>query len=195
MGKFSIYNIPLKSSTEQRKVYEYTLDNDYFALVSDDDSEVKRGNVSLSLEVKREALSFEFNFKLQGTVFVPCSRCLDDMPIEVETENRLVVKFGKEYSEESDEIVIIPDSEEDINIAWFVYEFISLSVPIKHVHLPGKCNKFMSSKLDKHKAVDTNEMDDDDETLSDVSIDDDFVDTAKDEDNRWDALKDIKFED
>lgn len=195
MGKFSIYNIPLKSSAEQFETYEYALDNDYFALVSDDDSEVKRGNVKLSLEVKRVSLSFELNFRLIGTVFVPCNRCLDDMPIEIETENRLVVKFGKEYSEESDEIVIIPESEDSINIAWFVYEFISLSIPIKHVHLPGKCNKFMSSKLDKHKAVDSNDMDDEDEVLSDMSFDEDMADTSKEVDNRWDGLKDTKFED
>ena len=196
MGKFSIYNIPLKSLAEQCQIYEYTLDNDYFALVSDNDSEVKRGNIGLSLEVKREALSFELTFKLAGTVFVPCNRCLDDMPIEVETENRLIVKFGKEYSEESDEIVVIPESEEDINIAWFVYEFISLSIPIKHVHLPGKCNKLMSSKLDKHRVADVNEVEEDEETDSDMSFDDGIVNnTSEAGDNRWDTLKEIKFED
>ena len=195
MGKFSIYNIPLKSSAEQFETYEYALDNDYFALVSDDDSEVKRGVVKLALDVKRISMSFELNFKLSGTVFVPCNRCLDDMPIEIDSENRLVVKFGKEYSEESDEIVIIPESEDSINIAWFIYEFISLSVPIKHVHLPGKCNKVMSSKLNKHKAVDSNDMDDDDDTPSDASFEDDAADLSGDGDDRWDALKDMKFED
>jgi Uncharacterized ACR, COG1399. len=43
----------------------------------------------------------------------------------------LSLKFGKEYSEESDEIVIIPEDDGEINIAWFLYEFIVLSLPAK----------------------------------------------------------------
>lgn len=191
MGKFSAYDIPLKQSQTTNGLYEYALGNEYFLLVSDDDSEVKRGNVKLSVEVRKVSMSYELQFSLNGTVFVPCNRCLDDMPIEIDTENKLIVKFGKEYSEESDEIVVIPDTEDSINIAWFVYEFIALSVPLKHVHLPGKCNKFMSSKLDKHKAVESNDEDDD----SDGSFGDAVIDATPEQDNRWDALKDIKFED
>ena len=37
-----------------------------------------------------------------------------------------------------------------INIAWFLYEFIALNIPMKHVHAPGKCNKGMVGKLSKH---------------------------------------------
>ncbi len=65
--------------------------------------------------------------------------CLDDMNLDVDTQSRLIVKFGKEYSEESDEIVIIPEEEGEINIAWFLYEFIALTIPIKHVHPTGEC--------------------------------------------------------
>ena len=31
------------------------------------------------------------------------------MEIPIDTHNRLVVKFGKEYAEESDEVVVIPE--------------------------------------------------------------------------------------
>ena len=61
---------------------------------------------------------FEMNFRIEGVVMVPCDRCLDDMEIPVETNNRLIVKFGKEYAEESDEIVIIPEDEGAINIVF-----------------------------------------------------------------------------
>ena len=33
----------------------------------------------------------------------------------------------------------IPEEEGEINIAWFLYEFVVLDIPIKHVHEPGKC--------------------------------------------------------
>ena len=119
----------------------------------------------------------------------PCDRCLDDMEIPIDTHNRLVVKFGKEYAEESDEVVVIPEDEGAINLAWFLYEFIALAIPMKHVHAPGKCNKTMSSKLKKHTARSTEDGDEeyeDDSVEEDITIDDD-VPVATDP--RWDGLK------
>lgn len=109
------------------------------------------------------------------------------MEIPVETKNRLVVKFGDEYAEENDEVVVIPFSEGAINLAWFIYEFIALAIPMKHVHAPGKCNKSMSSKLKKHTARSSA----DDEDLEDDTVDDDISmeDDSDSIDPRWDALK------
>ena len=69
------------------------------------------------------------------------------MDFEVATNEHLYVKFGSEYSEENDDVVIVPEAEGEINIAWFLYEFIALTIPLKHVHPAGKCNKTMSMKL------------------------------------------------
>jgi uncharacterized metal-binding protein YceD (DUF177 family) len=185
VGKFSFYNIPLRGLSEGAHEFKYTLDNQFFKLI-DSDSDLQKGSVDVRLTVKRKTGLFEFLFKLTGTVYVPCDRCLDDMPVEVDADNRLIVKFGKEFSEESDEIVIIPEDEGEINIAWFLYEFISLTVPMKRVHPPGKCNRLMSSKLNKHKVT----SDDDDEDLEDGAPGDEIVDS----DPRWDSLRDMNFD-
>ena len=128
-------------------------------------------------------MMFEMNFQIQGVVLVPCDRCLDDVEIPIDTQNRLVVKFGKEYTEESDEVVVVPEDEGAINLAWFLYEFIALAIPMKHVHAPGKCNKTMSSKLRKHT---TRSLDNDDEYEDDESIEEDVPVVT---DPRWDGLK------
>lgn len=183
VGKFSLYKIPLKSLSEGVHKFEYILDDRYFTSIGDADSDIKRGKVNVEVSVKRVSSIFEFNFVLNGEVYVPCDRCLDDMTMETATDNRLIVKFGQEYSEESDEVVIIPEDEGEINIAWFLYEFVTLSIPMKKVHPPGKCNRLMSSKLNKHKAVSTDEVSEDDTEESDDVIDDAPADP------RWDALK------
>jgi len=124
---------------------------------------------------------------------VPCNRCLDDLDQEIDSKNRLIVKFGKEYSEESDEVVIIPEDEGEINIAWFLYEFVALNIPIKHVHESGKCNKIMSTKLRKHRAVSRD--DDDDDDMADD--DGDFADEEEITENidpRWEGLKGLDIE-
>lgn len=169
--------------------FEYLLENKFFMDIDGD--AVQKGKVSVKLTLKHTSVMFEMNFQIEGTVMVPCDRCLDEMELPINTHNKLVVKFGKEYAEESDEVVVIPEDEGAINLAWFLYEFIALAIPMKHVHAPGKCNKTMSTKLKKHTARSTDEDGDDfdDEELpsEEVVIDDEPI--VGETDPRWDALK------
>ena len=190
MGKFSLYNIPLRGLTEGKHEFKYDLDKSFFALIDDGTADVKKGNLKVVVSLKKTSITFELNFDITGTVHVPCDRCLDDISMEVDTKNKLIVKFGREYSEESDEIVIIPEEDGEINIAWFLYEFIILSLPAKRVHPAGTCNKAMSSKLNKHRAKSADD-DSDDESDDDISLDDDDASFA---DSRWDGLKDAPMD-
>ena len=186
MGKFDLYKVELKNLSPGVHEYEYFLENKFF--VDIDGDEVQKGKVKVNLTVKRSSMMFEMNFQIEGVVMVPCDRCLDDMELPVSTQNKLVVKFGKEYAEESEEIVIIPEEEGEINLAWFIYEFIALAIPMKHIHAPGKCNKTMSSKLKKHTARRADDEDEfDEEAADDIVVDDDAADMPSDP--RWDALK------
>ncbi|GHT15159.1 hypothetical protein FACS189426_22460 [Bacteroidia bacterium] len=192
MGKFDLYKVDLKGMQQDVQKYEYLLDNQFFTNI--DGEEIQKGKVKISLTVTKKVGMFSFAFNLNGTVVVPCDRCLDDLDLPIETTARLIVKFGKDYSEESDEIVVIPETEGVINLAWFLYEFVALAIPIKHVHAPGKCNKQMTTKLKKHSA---RSADDDDslemEGADDLILTDDGQDEEK-TDPRWDALKGINEE-
>ena len=192
MAKFSLYNIPLKNLSPGVHTYEYELDRKFFEAIDGD--EVRKGDVSVILNIKKTSSTFEFVFDIKGAIKVPCTRCLDDMDLGVDTKSRLIVKFGSEYSEESDEIVIIPEDEGEINIAWFLYEFIALTIPIKHTHPPGECNRVVSSKYNKHRAVSA----DDDEDDSDEFISEDSETQEEDtpqNDPRWDALRGLELDD
>ena len=96
----------------------------------------------------------------------------------METENVLRVKLGEEYADEGD-IVVVPEQDGDINIAWYLYEFIALALPLKRVHAPGKCNNDMLGKLKKHSAGSVADVDEDGE---------------QEVDPRWAGLKNIQFE-
>ena len=162
--------------------YEYQLDNQFFADL--DAFEVQKGQVNVSLKVRKTSGVYQLDFHTEGKVIVICDRCLDEMEQEVESDDRLRVKLGEEFSE-IDDMVVVPEEDGYINVAWFIYEFIALSIPMKHVHAPGKCNKEMVGKLSKHLRI----KGDDEEDLDDV---DEF---ASDElqviDPRWNELKKI----
>ena len=140
--------------------YQYQLDNEFFLDL--DAPEVQKGQVNVTLKVRKTSGVYQLDFQTEGEVVVICDRCLDEMEQPIETTDRLKVKLGAEYSEE-DDMVIIPEEEGYINVAWFIYEFIALSIPMKHVHAPGKCNKDMVTKLSKHLRVSGDEEDDSDD--------------------------------
>jgi len=195
VGKFDAYKIPLRELSVGAHAYEFALDNIFFKNI--EGPEVPKGKVNVCLTVKKGGQAFEMNFDIKGVVQIPCDRCLDDMDQEIECKNQLIVKFGKDYAEESDKIIVIPEAEGEINLAWFLYEFIALTIPIRHVHPAGKCSKGMVSKLKKHVA--TSKDEDGEGWGSDESID--FVDDGeeldlqseedneKETDPRWDGLK------
>ena len=195
MSKFSQYKIDLINLPQGVNTYSYELDKKFFDAIDHED--VRKGNVKVELTVRRTVGAYELNFQLVGTIQIPCDRCLDEMNQEIDTHNRLIVKLGLEYSEESDEIVIIPEAEGAINIAWYLYEFIVLNIPIRHVHESGKCNKVMVSKYRKHKAVILSDEEDDvadDDLLGEDLNNEDLSDDSSEEytDPRWDELKKLK---
>ena len=149
MEKLQQYQIDLKSlSPATTYKYSYLLDNDFFDRI--DGPEVRKGSVNVSLSVIRVSSVFEMAFRLEGVITVTCDRCLEDLEIPVTTDNKLVVTFGETFAETSDERVIVSEEEGFINIAWFMYEFIALAIPMKHVHKSGDCNAVMASKLREH---------------------------------------------
>jgi uncharacterized metal-binding protein YceD (DUF177 family) len=186
LGKFDTYKIELKSLSPGIHEYEFLLENKFF--IDIDGTEVQKGKVKVFLTLRRTSIMFEMNFWIEGVVYVPCDRCLDDLEWPIESKNRLIVKFGKEYTEESDEIVVIPEEEGSINLAWFLYEFIVLAIPLKRVHPPGKCNKAMSSKLKKYGAGRSESDDYASDEVEDMAEDDDVLEVT---DPRWDVLKDL----
>ncbi|MCI1681266.1 MAG: DUF177 domain-containing protein [Bacteroides sp.] len=188
MGKFDGYKIDLKGMHTDSCKYEFVLDNLFFAKI--DGPEVQKGKVNVTLIVKQMSHAFELSFHTEGFVWVPCDRCLDDMEQPVSSSDKLLVKFGHEYAEEGDNLIIIPEEEGEINVAWFIYEFIALAIPMKHVHPFGKCNKAMTGKLNKHirSASDEEEeifTEDNDDSASGEMKNDDSTDP------RWDDLKKI----
>jgi uncharacterized metal-binding protein YceD (DUF177 family) len=141
-----IYRIDLKKLAQaSSNHFDYVLGNEFFEGI--DGQEVRQGKVNVSLSVVRASSAFEMNFYIQGSIVGTCDRCLEDMEIPIETRNRLIVTFGEAFSEISDQHIVISEEDGFINVAWYMYEFIALAIPIQHIHEFGECNELMASKL------------------------------------------------
>ena len=150
MDKLKPFKIELHGLKEGKNIFNFKLDDSFFDAVESDI--VRCGNLDVEMEIDRKSSLFEVMFHIKGDVIVPCDLCLDDMEQPVDTDNGLIVKFGNENSED-DDLVTVAEDEGILDVSWFIYEFIVLNIPIKHVHAPGKCNRDMMNALEAHSAT------------------------------------------
>lgn len=191
MGKFDNYNIQLKTMEVGESVIEYHLGNEFFEAI--DEEAIRKGNITVKVHVAKTLKQSDLTFELEGKVVVLCDRCLEEMDQPIKTNGHLIVRMGKEFKDDGDDVVIIPEEQGIINVAWFLYEFVELAIPIKHVHPFGHCNTGMASKLSQH-LVDSDSFEDDTESFAQsidgIPSDEDSADRPIDP--RWEALKKLK---
>ena len=146
MCSLETYKIDLKGLIENETILDFDLCDDFFQSL--DGSQLEHGKLHVSVSIRKITGFFELLFHTEGHVTVSCDRCLDDMEQPIEADNRLTVRLGDTYSEDGD-TVTIDENEGMLDLSWFIYEFIMLAIPIKHVHAPGKCNSAMTQKLEE----------------------------------------------
>ena len=153
---------------------EWQLDNWFFQQL--EGAQLQAGSLHVSGSIRKTVGFYELLLHVEGTVSVPCDRCLDPMNQPIATDLRLVVKLGEAYSED-DDIITVADAHPVLDTAWFIYEQIVLAVPIQHVHQPGECNDAMMRVLNEHSTARSSDAD-----ANETNVD-----------PRWQALTKLKL--
>ncbi|MEZ4971378.1 MAG: DUF177 domain-containing protein [Flavobacteriaceae bacterium] len=163
--------IPFSGLKQGKHEFEYTIENTFFESFEYD--EFNGADIKLDVTLNKMSTMMELEMKAVGTVNVDCDLTSEPYDQKIKADLELVVKFGEEYNNDNDEILIIPHGEHQINIAQYVYEMLVLSVPLKKVHpgvLDGTLHSEVLDKLEELQPKDTKE-------------------NKEDIDPRWDALK------
>lgn len=150
MFSLETLRLDLKALKEDSFENNWVLGDDYFEVL--EDADIQSGNVRVGVSLQKAENYFDMEINVEGFVIVTCDRCLDDMEQSIKSDNRFIVKLGIENSEDDDTITV-EENEGILDLSWIIYESIALSVPIKHVHAPGKCNTAMTEKLDELSAT------------------------------------------
>ena len=145
MGKLDGYTVDLKGMQSDTVSYRWQVDKDFFSAVQG--PEIKQGLLDIALRVKRTSGAYELEFQLKGEVEVTCDRCLEPMSQPIDAQCMLRVKMGDDYADDGD-VVTIPERDGTVNVAWNIYEFAALQIPLRHVHPDGEC-KSLSPTLSK----------------------------------------------
>ena len=178
LEKFDEFDLFLKGMPVGTQEFRYHLGLDFFRKM--ESSDVSSADVEVSLSAKRVGDTYKLFFTLTGVIGIPCDRCLDEMEHRVDTTYAMSVKYGDEYYE-GDDVVVIPESWDAYNVARAICDTVMLTIPIMHTHEEGKCNEEMSRLLRQHSAAgNDSETDDTDDGGSEYS------------DPRWEALRKLK---
>ncbi|AXT18662.1 DUF177 domain-containing protein [Flavobacteriaceae bacterium AU392] len=130
--------------------FEYSINNAFFEHFEYED--FNDADVKVDVVLNKKITFLELHFQVSGTVNINCDVTNEPYDQELNYEFDLVVKFGDDYNDENEEILIIPHGEYEINIAQYIYELIVLSVPTKRIHpgvLDGTLNSDILNKLEE----------------------------------------------
>ncbi len=167
MNELKQFDISFKGLKTGKHLFHYTISKSFFE--NFEFSEINDGEVTIDLDFTKNDKMLILDFTLKGYVKLICDRCLEVFNFPVKSVQNYIIKFGQEYNDEDDSILIIPDTEHKINIGHLIYEYIILSLPIKRTHSSIKeCNKIIGPK----KKIKTPEISND---------------------PRWDELKKLKL--
>lgn len=169
------YNIQFVGLKLGKHFFDYNIKKSFFDCFDYED--FNDINVKVSLLFEKKTTLLELHFQLDGTVNVNCDVTNEPYDQYIEGFFDLVVKFGQEFNNEHDAILIIPHGEYEINVAQYIYELAVLSIPFKRVH-PGVADGSLQNEALKKL-----------EELSPKQ--EDIKSNTDDIDPRWNKLKNL----
>ena len=103
-------------------------------------------SVDIDIDLIKKSTLLELNFSLEGKANVNCDLTNEPFDCIVKHETALVVKFGQEYNDEDDEILVLPHGEHKLFVDQYIFELIVLSLPPKRIH-PGVEDGSLKSEI------------------------------------------------
>lgn len=156
MDYLSQYAVSFSGLNEGKHLFGFSADKRFFAVFGE--SDIEEGTVNIQVELEKRSTHLRLTFIHEGEVGLICDRCLDTYSQPVKGRNIILVKFSEDEIDDGDEVVYIHPGSHQVEVAKLIYEFIVLSIPIRHVHpddQDGKslCDPEMLKKLEEHKAA------------------------------------------
>jgi uncharacterized metal-binding protein YceD (DUF177 family) len=161
MGQNRAYEIAFVGLIPGIHVYEYKIEDKFFAEFGAQDFSNCDANVKLTLDKNQGFM--QLHFDISGSVESYCDRCGNPLTIQLWDEFNLIVKLVEDpdamnAQEEDSDIFYIDRNESHISVASWIFEFIILSIPLqKECELDEKgnslCNKTALDTLEKLKTA------------------------------------------
>lgn len=148
------YRIPYLGLKLGQHQYQFTLTAAFFDKF--EFSEIHDCNIVADVVLEKQSTMLIIDTVLSGEVSSICDHCGDDLRIEVETSQRLIVKFGDETGSTDEDILVLGPGDHEVDMSQFLYEYAHLALPARHVHKSeADCNQEALRRLASYRVEQT----------------------------------------
>ena len=152
------FNIQYSGLKEESHLFQYQIDNMFFEAHHFD--EFFDTNIQVTLQLEKKSTLLNLLFTAKGTVNIACDVSGEPFDQEINGALSILVKFGETFNDDNEEILILPYSEYQLNVAQYIYEMIVLAVPLKRTHpkvIDGTMKSVALERLENLKVQKTTE--------------------------------------
>lgn len=169
------YNIDIYGLEDKSYEFDYEPGSEFFEEMPQD--LIQKGDFKVHLVLEKSSTMIQLRFTIEGTAELTCDRSLEVFDEPVDTEGKIILKFGDHDEEITEEISIINRNRTRINVASYIFELIALALPMKKIHPDLRAQ---DQEADSETLIYSSESQE-----SDVS-------EADKVDPRWEALNKLK---
>lgn len=170
MKRLKKFVIPITGLETGSHQFEFTVDVLFFEPFGE--NEINDCEIILKIKLLKQEDAIVLDFSYSGFLELTCDRCLDLFRMDIDGYDIVTLKFSKKRpAKKSDEESISPEAKE-IDVRQYIYDFVSLKIPIRKVHPENdkgesQCDKEVIKKIEELSIKNTT-------------------------DPRWDKLKDLQ---
>lgn len=129
MREYSVNIIGLRNAVHS---FQYELNDQFFEHF--ESGLVSTGNFQVDVVLDKRETFIDAAFAIKGVAGLICDRSLEPFDYPIEVDKHIVFKYGDRDEEISDDVVMIKRETEKLDLSQYMYEFISLEVPMKKLH-------------------------------------------------------------
>lgn len=161
MDKYKNYDISFSGLKNGKHEFELDITQKFFDLF-ETENEFTNADIKSKVFLNKHTTFLEFVVSVKGNVDLVCDVSNEVFTHPIENEISFLVKFGEDYDDSNEEVIVIPQNDGDFNISQIIYEAVTLSIPMKKLcpNLSEKedyqilLDKFSPKKEEKPENID-----------------------------------------
>jgi len=130
--KGSDYDIEIYKLANGKHQYTFEVQDAFFDRF--ENSLIEKGAATVVVDLEKTDALIKMAFDIEGMYELICDRSLDAFMYPFSTNATVLFKYGDEPQELDDDVYVIMKSAQRLNVAQLIYEFISITIPMKKLH-------------------------------------------------------------
>ncbi len=127
------FSIQIDKLPEKVHYFDYSIDRSFFAEFEDNNI-IEEGQFDIHLKLTKRSTFIELEFSINGKTPLVCDRSLRSFIYDISVLRKLILKYGEEEKEVTEDVIMIFRETQEINVAQYIYEFIILELPARKIH-------------------------------------------------------------